>query len=383
MRSPRPKEDLIVAKQEKGSPDWGLIIVTGFIVAFGMVMIYSASSYYAFEEYQDQNHFLTSTLTWLVLGLGIFAVTTFIPYRLYYKMSWPIILVTIILLIAVYFSPAIRGEHRWITIGNYQFQPSEFSKLSMIVFIAFYLIRFQAAERTTRFERMTLNIAITTLIGIVAALIFFEDNKSTAVVVAAISMGVLFVNGTSILYLLSLMGIGAAGVFAIIFSKGGEALQRLQIFMNPFENILDGGWQPSQGLFAFALGGVRGVGLGASTQNKLYLSDAHNDFILGIIGEEMGLWGVTILMILYVIMIYRCFRISLQAPDRFSSLIAAGVGIMISIHVVLNVAVNTQVVPVTGVTLPLVSYGGSSTLAYLIALGIVLNISRYRGVKHA
>lgn len=363
----------------RSSPDFILIVCTVLLVAIGIVMIYSSSNYHELQYSKNSQKLLNDTYRWVAIGSVIFVLASLIKYTAYKKFRympvWIFFGLTTFMLIYVFTQPAIRDVHRWIVVGGLQFQPSEFVKLSTIFVLAAYLEKYNPWDRVIS-QKFAHFFLLTAAIVCVAMLIYIEPNKSTAVVVGAIAFGILFVDGLNVFLLVGVSALGIAGMVAhTLLSK--ETL-RLQVFLGNNADVQEAAWQINQSLIAFGAGGITGVGLGNGTQNKLYLSEGANDFILGNIGEEFGFIGVVGLLILYIILIYRCFLIAMKAPDRFSALISAGVGIMLTVHVLLNYMVTTAMLPTTGVTLPLVSYGGTSTIVFLGALGVVCNISCYR-----
>lgn len=369
------------SKLRRGHPDYALIVCTLVILAIGVIMIYSSSNYYELQYSKNSQNLLNDTVRWVAVGLAVFIAASSIKYTIYKKWNYAPVyaffIITAIMLVSLFFLPAVRDVHRWIVVGGFQFQPSEFAKLSLVMALAAYSERYVPWSRSF-WERVVHFFVLIGVIGLVAMLIYFEPNKSTAFVFVAIGFLLLFVDGVSVV---GLIAVGASGVllaYAQMLATG--ELRRINTFLGKDTNVQEAGWQIWQSLIAFGLGGVTGVGLGNGTQNKLYIPEVFNDFILANVGEELGFVGVVLLLLLYVVVIYRCFKIAMNAPDRFSALISAGVAIMLAVHVVLNYMVTTEIVPTTGVTLPLISYGGTSTVVFLGALGLVVGISKYRKV---
>lgn len=359
-----------------------LLVATIMLVLIGIIMVYSASSYYALENFHDRNKFLSKSIMWAIFGGLAMTITSIIKYRIYYKQIARIALVIgfLMLIYAILQPETIRGVKRWIYLPmGIAIQPSEFVKGILIIFTAYYLEAYNPLGKG--FGGQVVHFGVILLISsLMGGLIFIAPNKSAGLIAIMVPMSMLFVYGFNILLLGATGGIGG---FIMLKLAGGDeySARRLTSFLDPFQDKANKGWQVIQSMYALSLGGVHGVGIGNSMQNKLYIPDVQNDFILGPIGEEFGLIATAGLLLIYVIIIYRCICIAMTAPDIFSSMISVGVGALIFIHVALNYAVSMSLFPVTGVTLPLVSYGGSSSLVFLTLIGVVLNISRYRSVK--
>lgn len=367
------------ARLRKGRPDYILIACTFLILAFGIVMIYSSSNYSQLQYTKNGQKLLNDTYVWAAAGTFVFVVAYSIRYSFYrrwnYLLPWVFLAVTFFLLVLVLFLPSVRGVHRWIPVFGYQFQPSELAKLAVIISLAAYVEKYQPWAGDWLRGLVHLGLLFVSLL-LISGLIFLEPNKSTAFVVLIIGVIVLAVSGAKLLVLIPATGmVTVAGYFYIVMT--GQA-RRFAVHFGELTDFSDAAWQINQSLFAFGLGGVLGVGLGGGTQNKLYLPEVVNDFILGNIGEELGFLGVVTLLLVYLVVIYRCFKIAMNAPDTFSALIATGVAVMLAVHVLLNYMVTTQIIPTTGITLPLVSYGGTSTVVFLGALGLVAGISTYK-----
>lgn len=360
--------------------DYGLLIATITILTIGLVMVYSSSSYYALENFHDYDHFLNRTLKWIILGFFAMAFTAILPYKLYKKsaIALGIYGASIALLIYVLIAgDAVRGAYRWAEIAGFRLQPSEVAKIAVILGTAYFLDKFNPLGDSFIKNRL---IKFGILIGLnvlVAFLVYIEPSKSAAVIIASIAMSVLFVYGVPIWAFLSMSFLGGGIMYSLAIRQGYSS-RRFFAMLNPLEAKADESWQLVQTLFALGLGGIRGQGLGRSMQNKLYIPDAQNDFILGIIGEEFGIWGITLVMMIYIFMIYRIIKIAISSTDRFAALVCSGVGAMLFIHVALNFMVVMGWFPPTGITLPLISYGGTSTIVFMTAIGIVLNISASR-----
>ncbi|MDO4753704.1 MAG: FtsW/RodA/SpoVE family cell cycle protein [Bacillota bacterium] len=364
--------------ERKKYPDFVLILCTFVILAFGIVMIYSSSNYLELQYSKNSQKLLDDTWKWVTVGTFIFFVALFFKYTWFkkknYLLVWLFGALIVSLLVLVLFLPPVRNVHRWIVVAGFQFQPSEFAKVALILGIAAWCERTNAWRKGYK-QHFKNFIMVLLGIATVAGLVFIEPNKSTGIVIGMIGMILIFLDGASAIFV---GGFGALMMSLVyLYLKMTRQMERIAVYAGDITDIQDAAWQINQSLYAFGLGGVFGAGLGNGTQNKLWLPEVVNDFILGNVGEEFGFIGVVLLLTLYLILIYRCFRIAMLAPDRFSALVCAGVGILITVHVLLNYAITTNIIPTTGITLPLVSYGGTSTMVFMGSLGLVAGISMY------
>lgn len=352
--------------------DYPLLAVTMILVSFGLLMVFSSSYYYAMEMNVDKLHFFLADLRWIALGTVMMLIASVVPYRVYRKVAVPLFLIGLVLLVYVLFGGTIvNNAQRWIYIGGQGFLPAEMAKFTSILFFAYSLEK--THEKLN--DPVILGIYLLFIAG-QAALIMLQPNMSTAMTLAGILMLMLFVAGLKWLYVL-IMGAAAGGAGYLLIRHESYRLERFIAFTDPIKYQTDESWQVLQSLYALGTGGVFGVGIGMSTQNKLYIPEPHNDFILATVGEEMGLIGTAGLLILFLILIYRCVKITMNAPDYFSFMLGTGVTGMIALQVVMNFAVATSSMPATGVTLPLISYGGTSLLIMMTSIGIMLNISKH------
>lgn len=362
----------------KKYPDPVLILCTFLLLAFGIIMIYSSSNYLELQYSKNSQKLLDDTWKWATLGTFVFLLALSFKYtwlkKRNYLLVWSFVALIVFLLILVLFLPPIRDVHRWILIAGFQFQPSEFAKFALILGIAAWCEKNNPWRRGAR--RGVRNFVMLILfISTVAFLVFIEPNKSTGIVIGMIGLILIMLDGASV-WATGLFS-GFMIVLVYLFLVVTQQTQRLGVFFGKVTEMKEAAWQINQSLYAFGLGGVFGVGLGNGTQNKLWLPEVVNDFILGNVGEEFGFVGVVALLTVYLILIYRCFKIAMLAPDRFSAVICAGIGTLLAVHVLLNYAITTNVIPTTGITLPLISYGGTSTMVFMGSLGMVAGISMY------
>jgi cell division protein FtsW len=356
--------------------DYTLFIVTMMLIAFGLLMVFSSSYYYAIEMGKDKMFFFNSELKWSIVGLVAMFIASVFNYKNYKPLAIPFFAVNVMMLVWVLVKGVTKNNaQRWIAIGTQTFQPVEFTKIAIILLVAFLLEKNYLKINQPKVLGVYLGIA-----GINAYLIMEQPNMSSAMIVVGIVAIMLFVAGLKWFYV---FGVGTLGSFlAYFFIKSADyRYERWMAFLKPFEAKDDTAWQIIQSLYALGTGGLFGVGLGMSTQNKLYIPEPQNDFILATIGEEFGFIGTVILLALFLILIYRCIKIAINAPDTFSMFVASGITGMLSLQVIMNYAVATSSMPVTGVSLPFISYGGTSIMTLMGCIGIMLNISKYCGER--
>ncbi len=361
------------------SGDFWLMLFTLMLVLFGLIMVFSASYYSSISQDGNPYGYFVRHGAWVIAGLAVMAFGALLDYRKYKKWAIPILIVSVILLVLVLtpIGQTTNGATRWIKIGPVTIMPGEIAKIAAIIFVAWFL-----SEDAGRIKSLTRGIL--PLLGIIAlygALIVKQPNLSTAITVCGIIIAMMLVAGLKWRYVATAGGIGAAGILSIaLFMKDTYWYNRLTSFTDPFQDALGDGYQAVQSLLALGSGGLFGVGLGKSVQKNLYLPEPQNDFILAIIGEELGYIGVLLLIALYCLFIWRGIHIALNAPDQFGLLLASGIVLMVAIQVILNIAVVTSSMPPTGINLPFISYGGNALLIFMFSAGVLLNISRH-GLK--
>ncbi len=359
--------------------DFLLTILVLALVVFGIIMVFSASYYSSISETGDPYGYLKDHIVWALLGGAAMLITALLDYRIYAKLA-PVLLVASIALLALLFTPlgvTRNNATRWLGVGDFTLMPGEVAKICAIIFVAWFLSR--DPKRIRSFFNGVLPLIL--LAGIYFALIIKQPNLSTAITICAIIVGMMFVAGLNIFYLVAVGGLGAVGILGLVLmDQEGYWMKRITSFIDPFQDPLGSGWQVIQSLLALGSGGLFGVGLGKSIQKTLYLPEPQNDFIFSIIGEELGFIGCLILIICYLVLIWRGCHIALNAPDMFGTLMASGITIMLAVQVILNIAVVTSSMPPTGITLPFISYGGNALLLFMGSFGIMLNISRHSAI---
>ena len=357
--------------------DFGVVVLVIVLSLFRVAMVFSAGYYQTINTaHPDPTYYLFRQMLWVGSGLFVMLIVANIDYHIYMKVSYLIVLISVALLVLVILtSSTVGGAQRGIRgIGV---TPSEFSKVAMIVFTSCFLIKNPSNIRTVKGLFVLLVV-----MGVHFYLIVRQPNLSTAIVIVAIMIAIMLVAGLNYLFLaVPLAGVVAGYMYIMSAKSPAHWYQRITSFRDPFADFQGSGYQVSQGLIALGNGGLRGLGFGRSIAKNLYLPEPQNDFILAVIGEELGYIGFAILMLVYIVLLFRIFMVALKARDRLGFYLATGVGVMLGLQVVINVAVVTSSMPATGITLPFISYGGTSIWSFMIAMGIVLNVSKKRRPK--
>lgn len=336
-------------------------------------MVLSASSpLTASGSTNDAYYYLKKQLEWVALGLVAMFFAANYNYRKLKKHTVPAAVLTVVLLLVVFGFQAKNGAHSWIILGSNQFQPSEFVKLCLILILS-KMMSVKGVKMRSFKDGLLPPLLV---IAVVCALILMEPDLGTTMVVAITSFIMLFAGGASIKHLASmaLAGIGAA---ALAIAAEPYRLNRVFAFLDPFKDPRGIGYQITQSLYAIGSGGLFGVGLGHSMQKFYYIPEQHTDFIFSILSEELGFIGASFVIFLFLFFAARGYSIAKNSRDNFGSLLACGLTTMILVEALINIAVVTSSMPVTGITLPFISYGGSSLVFKLAAIGVILNISRY------
>ncbi|NLW24364.1 MAG: putative lipid II flippase FtsW [Clostridia bacterium] len=359
---------------KKKQPDIILFLTTFLLLSIGIVMVLSSSSYHAMLHYDDPFYFLKRQLIWASLGIVAMFFTMHINYYKTKRFIVPGFIITLGLLILVLIPGVgikVKGSTRWLGVGSLTFSPSEIVKLAVVFFFA------RAISLDPEYIKKPKGfLSYLLILGLVAFLLSKQPDLGTTVAVAGTVFCIFIAAGARVSHLTGLAFLGILGVVALIIAEPYR-INRIIGFLNLWETASDEGYQTVQSLYALGSGWLFGIGLGNSRQKFLYLPERHTDFIFAIIGEELGFIGVSLVILLFFLFIWRGYRIALFAPDRFSSLLAVGLTSIIAVQSVINMGVVTGSLPVTGITLPFISYGGSSLLFSLIGVGFLLNISRY------
>lgn len=373
MNISNPKRKKIKRKMKMGNIDYGIFYTVLFLLAIGTVMVYSASSYYSMFTYKDSMYFLKKQILWVFVGLiCMFFMMGFDYHKLKKYTPW-LIIGCIPLLLLVFLFPDTNGAQRWIKIGHFlSFQPSDLTKYAVVFFLALGLEA--KGEGIKKFG--TGIVPYLGVSGIFAGLILAEKNLSIASVIMIVTFIMLFASGGRIKHLFGI--VAPAMVCAALFFTFSSDYRRDRMlnFTNPWKDPAGNGYQLIQSFYALGAGGVTGLGLGQSRQKTLYMPEPHNDFIFSIIGEELGLIGCLVIIALFIIFIWRGISVAIKAKDTYGTLLAIGITSVIAVQALINIAVVTGSMPVTGVPLPFISYGGTSLVINLTAMGVLLNISR-------
>ena len=348
--------------------DLTLLSSVVFLTLFGLFMVYDASSFVAFRDFFDKYHYVKGQAVWVIIGLLALSFFSYFDYKKLYNLSLPILLTAIVLLIMV-FIPGIGvyalGARRWINLGFFVLQPAEFVKLALAIYLASWLSHKEKGRLA----------AFLMLLGLIVALVMLEPDMGTTVVILLEAIIVYFLSGGSMLYFSIILPLSAImGYFLIRLSS--YRLKRLETFFNIDQPIADFSYHVRQILIALGSGGIFGVGLGNSLQKYAYLPESTTDSIFAIIAEELGFLGAVLIVGLFAVVIWRGFIIAVKAKDTFGKLLAGGIITFLGTQALINLSAQTILIPLTGIPLPFISYGGSALIVDLCAVGILLNISR-------
>jgi cell division protein FtsW len=352
-------------------PDWWLLAILMTLVMLGIVMVFSATS--GMEPGTvGANGYLIRHLVFAGLGIGAMLVLMKVDYHVWRSLSLPAIIGTLLLLLAVLVvGTEVYGARRWFDLGFTQAQPSELAKPALVVYLAGWLCTHGARLQSWVYGLAQFGFVL----GGLVALVMLEPDMGTSIVLATIGLGMLFVAGARITHAVGMILAGGVA-FSVLALSAEYRRERILAFLDPESNTSDTGWHLLQARLALGDGGLFGVGLGSSRQKFTWLPAPHNDAIFAVIGEELGLIGASLVILLFSLLGYRCYRIASQAPDRFGMLLVVGISTWVVFQALFNIGGVTSAIPFTGITLPFVSYGGSSLIVTLAALGIVLNVSR-------
>lgn len=355
-------------KHGSTAPDYGLVRLCCFWRDSDLVVLYSTSSWNGQVKFADPAYYLKKQLLATALGLAAMYAVSCIDYHKWGKLTGLGYLISLLLQVAVLiFGDEYNGSRRWLAIGPVSFQPSEFAKVAVILLLA-RVISSHLQRIVTLRQMLGVMLLALPLVGLVGT-----NNLSTAIIIMGIAVILIFVASPGYLRFV-LIGAGGAGFLAVFLSLESYRLERLAIWRHP--EAYEKGYQTMQGLYAIGSGGLFGVGFGGSLQKLGFVPEAQNDMIFSIVCEEFGLMGAVLLMLLFVLLVWRLYSIAVHVQDLFGCLIVTGILGHILIQVILNIAVVTNTIPNTGITLPFVSYGGTSVLFLLSEMGMALNVSR-------
>lgn len=358
--------------EHKTGYDLSLLFITFALLGIGLVMLYSSSSIMAQERFGDSMYFLKRQILFVLLGLAALITCKNLPYGVYRRLVYLILGLSLLSLILVLFPQVghrVGGARRWLRFGPVSVQPAEFAKLALVIYVSYSLAKKKDLVKDFSVGFLPHVVVSAVFIGLVVV----QPDLGTAVIFAALVFLLLFVAGVRLRYLLA-AGVAVFPLLALAIAQTSYRWKRLLAFLNPWRDPSDTGFQLIHSLLALGSGGPSGVGLGSGQQKLFYLPEAHTDFILAVIGEETGMVGVSLVLILYGLLVYRGVKISLKAPDSYGTYLALGLTLVIGLQALINGAVVMGVLPTKGLPLPLISYGGSSLLTTLAALGILMNI---------
>lgn len=359
---------------KKGNSDFTLMITTIILVFVGIVMVYSSSFPDAYYKLKNGYYFLVKQSIASGIGIAVMFFLMNFNYRNFYRFASLIYLICILSMFLI-FTPLAKNFHgatRWVDLGVTTFMPSDTMKLGSIIFLASFL-----ARRKLDIKSFTKGLMPSLIvIGISCGLIIMQKDLSTTAVLGMTLFIMLFIAGMKIIHLALLGTLGTLVATIAIYTEEFRK-NRIFAFRDPFKYKTDIGWQTVQSLYALGSGGLFGLGLGQSRQKFFYIPEPYNDFIFSIIGEELGFIGSLLIILLFLLLIWRGIRIALNAPDLFGCLLASGIVSLISVQTLVHIAVVTSSMPPTGIPLPLISYGGTALITFLAAIGILLNISKF------
>jgi cell division protein FtsW len=369
----KPRKESL--QRERHQADYTILVVVVALIAIGILMVYSSSAMKAYLRDDDTLSIVGPQIGWAVLGLVVMAITMRIDYRYLRLASVPIYLAALVLL-ALVFVPSLNvvvgGSARWLKVGPLPaVHPAEFAKLAMVIYLAHWF-----AKRGTKIKGFwSGTVPFLIIVTPILVLVFHEPDLGTTMVLGLTAFTIFFLAGANVVHFAWMLG--TALIAIVLAGLRGYQLERIRTWLNPWADPLGTGFHTIQGLLALGLGGVLGAGLGESRlAGGLFLPNASNDYIFAIIGEEFGLVGGAIVIGLFIVLAYSGIRVALSAPDTFGALLAAGITAWVCIQAFINIGVVVVLIPVTGITLPFISAGGSSLLISLAAVGILLSISR-------
>jgi len=362
--------------------DVTLLFSVLFLVGIGIVMVYSASSALALKKFGSDYYFLKKQALFSVFGIVALVICSHVPFKAYRVFTYPILVLALALLAAVQISGigiSAGGSLRWLRLGPLSFQPTEFARLAMVIYLAYSMSKKQEMIKDfyVGFMPHVMVLAMFTV------LIFMQPDFGSVVILGAVTWMMMFVGGVRLLHLLSALVLILP--VAYYFMLNAEyRIRRIISFLDPWQYPTDEGYQIVHSLMAFGTGGIWGTGIGKGYQKLFYLPEPHTDFIFSVIGEELGLWGVMVILAIYVLILWRGIRIARNATDTFGTYLATGIIGTITLQVCVNMGVALGLLPTKGLTLPFLSYGGTSLLINMASIGILMNIgAKQTGKPHA
>lgn len=374
------KEHIFEPKHRRGKIDVTFLVLVFVLLTVGLVMLFSASHAFAFYNEGNSFYYIERQLFFAVIGVAAMLFVSQVNFKILQKYSLLLYAGAVALLfIADVFMRDQYGFARWIYIGSFSFQPSEIAKFAIIVLFAHFAATNAEKMQTFKYGVMPFGAAL----GIVALLVILSRHLSGTIIVGALGIAMMWFGGTRFRYFAVLIGMGVAFVALIILFPQFMAYtgDRVQVWRDPYSYYHEGGFQTIQSLIAIGSGGLWGAGLGNSRQKYLYIPEPQNDFIFPVVCEELGFIGASLIVILFMLLVARGFIISMRCPDKFGALLSAGCVTHIGLQVLLNIAVVTNTIPNTGISLPFFSYGGTALLMTLGEMGVVLSVSKKSSIQ--
>lgn len=355
--------------------DWFMFALAAGLAVFGAMMVYSASAMIAVRETGGASQFtyFYKQGAFTLAGLGIMFAASRLNYSVFEKPAvvYSLFACTVVLLVAVFAFPEINGARRWIRLGSFSIQPSEIAKLTLPIFLAYFLTRNESRVGEIR----STVVPCVGALALIGGLVFIEPDLGTTIVLCAVFSAVYFAAGAKLLHIATVAALMVfCGLMAVLLAPW--RVERLMAFLDPFKHSDDAGYQVVQSLYAIGSGGVFGEGFAKGQQKLFYLPYPYSDFIFSVVGEELGLIGTLAVVIAFGLLLWRGARAAIKAPDRFGMLLGIGIITGIIVQALFNISVVTSILPAKGIPLPFISYGGSSVLVTMFAVGVLLNISR-------
>lgn len=351
-----------------------LFLIVMILIAIGIIMIYSTSAIYANDRMHDSLYFLKRHLVYLAGGLVMMLLAMGIDMQVLRRLSKPIMLISILLLIMVlipHIGKETAGARRWFKIGLINFQPSELAKITILIYLADLLSRKEKVAKSFLYGYLPPVLVL----GLVLGLVLLEPDLGTAIAISVVGMIMLFVSGIRPLYIVASILASIPALYILLF-RVPYRRKRMMIFLNPWSDKRGAGFQIIQSFIALGSGGLLGVGLGQSRQKLFYLPASHTDFIFSIIGEELGFVGAASVVALFILFVWEGMKITFRAPGQFEKLLSMSLVCLIALEAAINIGVTAGVLPTKGLPLPFISYGGSSLMLHLTAVGLLLNIAK-------
>mgnify|MGYP001075015300 FL=1 len=358
--------------------DVRLLFPVLFLVGIGIVMVYSASSALAFKKFGSQYYFLKKQLFFALLGIVALIICSRFPYRLFRSLTYPLLILALIFLAAILMTGlgySAGGAKRWFRLGSFSFQPSEFARFALIIYLAYSMNKKKDALKNFYVGFLPHMM----MLFMFTVLIIFQPDFGSVVILGLLTWLMLFVGGVRLSYLIASLGLILPAAYFFMISADYR-LKRITSFLDPWQHSANDGYQMVHSLMAFGTGGIWGAGIGNGYQKLFYLPEPHTDFIFSVIGEELGLWGVLIILGLYILIFWRGICIASNCGDSFGSFLAIGLTTAIGLQVCVNMGVALGLLPTKGLTLPFLSYGGTSLLLNMAYIGILMNIGTAKKV---